>query len=207
MAMQDAHVENRIREPRPSIGMQNSIRELNHRFLDLVSADAGCWRPAALGFMQAVSEQVTPLSAAQKAAASNCPYALFDLRFHDVGYWQSRLRASGDWTVADELSVDRDTLEFVRLALFFAWHVASTSQLEAQLLLGMHAGTAVAFRRVTIDCLAPLAVTETTHLTARWNDCPSYWTALTGAAARPNLAGLRRVQLYGLQLAAAANLT
>jgi len=33
-----------------------------------------------------------------------------------------------------------------------------------------------------------------------------YWCALAGAASRPNPGELRRIQLYGLQLAAAARL-
>jgi hypothetical protein len=102
--------------------------------------------------------------------------------------------------------VDRKTLEFVRLALFFAWHVASTTKLAAQLLLGMHEVTAAAFREATIDCLPSLAETEAGNLTARWNNCTAYWGALTGAASRQNPASLRRIQLYGLQLAAAARL-
>ena len=65
---------------------------------------------------------------------------------------------------------------------------------------------AAAFREATIDCLPSLAETEAGHLTARWNNCTAYWSALTGAAARENPASLRRIQLYGLQLAAAARL-
>ena len=109
--------------------------------------------------------------------------------------------------VAEAAAVDADTLEFVRLALFFAWHVASTAKLAAQLLMGMNEGTAAAFQGATIDCLPSLATTEAGYLTARWNTCGTYWTALTGAASRRNPATLRRIQLYGLQLAAASRLT
>jgi hypothetical protein len=204
--MQDAHVGSWAREAHVSVEMRESVRELNHRFLDLVSRQACGWNSSGRGLSLEVSAQVAPLSAAQKAAASNCPYALFDLRFHDDCHWQTRLRTTGQWKVAEDASVDADTLEFVRLALFFAWHVASTTKLAAQLLLGMHDFTAAAFRGVTIDCLPSLAATEATHLTARWNDCAPYWSALTSAASRPNSAELRRIQLYGLQLAAAARL-
>ena len=57
------------------------------------------------------------------------------------------------------------------------------------------------------DRLPSLAATEATNLTARWNSCATYWQALTGAATRPNSVHLRRIQLYGLQLTAAARLT
>jgi hypothetical protein len=95
---------------------------------------------------------------------------------------------------------------FVRLALFYAWHVAAGAGLKAQLLLGMNGSTAAAFRLVTVNQLPPLVATEAVHLSARWNGCPAYWSALTTAASRANPEALRRVQLYGLQLAAAARL-
>jgi hypothetical protein len=49
-------------------------------------------------------------------------------------------------------------------------------------------------------------VTEAAHLSARWGECTVFWSALTAAAARTEPAALRRVQLHGLQLAAAARL-
>jgi hypothetical protein len=204
--MQDANIGSWAREAHVSVEMRESVRELNHRFLDLVSSQPRGWNSATRGLSLEVFAQVAPLSAAQKAAASNCPYALFDLRFHDDCHWQSRLRTADQWAIAEQASVDAATLEFVRLALFFAWHVASTTKLAAQLLLGMHDATATAFRSATIDCLPSLAATEATHLTARWNECARYWSALTSAASRPDSTELRRIQLYGLQLAAAARL-
>ncbi len=146
------------------------------------------------------------LSPAERAAAANCPYALFDLRFEDDGYWRMRLQNTGRWRVADESLVDDDTVGFVRLALFYAWHVASAAGLGAQLLLGMNGHTAAVFRRSTLNDLPALAATEAANLTARWSGCNAYWSALTRAASRTDESALRRVQLYGLQLAAAARL-
>jgi hypothetical protein len=210
--MQDAQVMSWARETHVSGEMLDSVRELNRRFLDLVatqwggiSSGAG-HSPGAAAFSADMSAQIAPLSASQKAAAASCPYALFDLRFGDDGHWRTRLEASARWTVADEAPLDANTLDFARLALFFAWHVASTAKVAAQLLLGMNEVTAAAFRGATIDCLPALAATEAFNLTARWSDCPAYWGALTEAAARPNPTGLRKIQLYGLQLAAAARL-
>ena len=204
--MQDAHVGTWLREAHASAEIQASVRDLNLRFLDLVAGWPPGWSVPGRGLSEAVSARIAPLSAVQKSAAANCPYALFDLRFHDDGYWRARLRAPAPGGVAEGIAVDGKTLEFARLALFFAWHVASTTKLAAQLLLGMHEVTAAAFREATIDCLPSLAETEAGHLTARWNNCTAYWSALTGAASRENPASLRRIQLYGLQLAAAARL-
>jgi len=195
-----------LREAHATAEIQASVRDLNHRFLDLAAGRPAGRSAPGRGVSEAVSARIAPLSAAQKSAAANCPYALFDLRFHDDGYWSTRLRAAAVGGVAEGIAVDGKTLEFARLALFFAWHVASTTRLAAQLLLGMHEATAAAFREATIDCLPSLAETEAGQLTARWNNCTAYWSALTGAASRENPASLRRIQLHGLQLAAAARL-
>ena len=205
--MQDAYVGSWARESHLSAGILESLRDLNHQFLDLAAARTG-W----------VAAQVAALSAAQRAAAAGCPYALFDLRFQDDRHWRERLHSLRSWYVADESAVDDrgddrgddrkddDTVGFVRLALFYAWHVASSEGLKPQLLLGMNSGTAGEFRRLTVNQLPALAATEARHLSARWSGCTTYWNALTAAALRTDLKALRRVQLHGLQLAAAARL-
>ena len=197
--MQDAYVGSWARESHLSAEILGSLRDLNHRFLDLAAARTG-W----------VAGQVAALSAAQRAAAAGCPYALFDLRFQDDGHWRVRLQRPRSWHVADVSAVDDrgddNTAGFVRLALFYAWHVASSERIKAQVLLGMNGGTADEFRRITVNQLPVLAVTEAQHLSARWSGCTAYWSALTAAALRADSRALRRVQLHGLQLAAAARL-
>ena len=206
--MQDAFVGTWARESHLSAEILGSLRDLNHRFLDLTAARAGLWAaPDGTGRPLHLAGLVAPLSAAQRAAAAGCPYALFDLRFQDNGYWRLRLQSAGAWRVAEESMVDDDTVTFVRLALFYAWHVASTAGIAAQLILGMNGNTATAFRRITVNQLPALVATESANLSARWSDCAAYWSALTAAASRADPAALRRVQLYGLQLAAAARLS
>jgi hypothetical protein len=195
--MQDAFIGKWAREPHLSAEHLTSTRGLNRRFLDLAGKGV---------LSRALGTQLAPLSSAQRAAAADCPYALFDLRFWDDAHWRKRLQMIGTWRIADAPPADIDTVDFVRLALFYGWHVASSAGLTAHLLLGMHGSTADAFRRVSVDALPALAATEAVNLTARWSDCSAYWTALTSAAARPDPAVLRRVQLSGLQLAAAAQL-
>ena len=195
--MQDAFTGNWTPQSHVSAEHLTSVRGLNGRFLDL-----GGHRLLSPGLAQ----QVASLLPVQRAAAANCPYALFDLRFGDDVYWRGRLQAVGAWRIADEPKVDADTIDFVRLALFYTWHVASSAGLAAHLLLGMHGNTAEAFRGISVDALPALALAEATNLTARWGGCGAYWTALISAAARPDPAALRRVQLSGLQLAAAAQL-
>jgi hypothetical protein len=193
--VQDAYIGNWTQQSHVSIEHLTSMHGLNSRFLDL----AGRLSPE-------LAQPIAVLSPAQRVSAANCPYALFDLRFADDVYWRGRLQAIGTWRVADDLKVDAEIVDFVRLALFYTWHVASSAGLAAHLLLGMHGNTAEAFRGISVDALPALALAEAANLTARWSACSSYWTALISAAARPDPAALRRVQLSGLQLAAAAQL-
>ena len=205
--MHNSHFDNWSREATLSVEMLESLHELNHRFLDLMSTHSVDWRSAhAMALPPELWGRVAALSSEEKKSIANCPYALFDLRFCDDRHWHLRLQATAHWSVCDAAVLDAQTLDFVRVALFFAWHVAATARLAARFLLGMNEMTVAAFRGMTIDCLPALAATESVHLAARWSDCPAYWAALTGAACRPNPATLRRVQLSGLQLAAALQL-
>jgi hypothetical protein len=188
-----------------SAGNLGSLRDLNHRFLDLAAARGRGWEAGA-GVPLELAGRLAPLSAVQREAAASCPYALFDLRFQDGGYWRRRLQNLGDWRVADESNPDDATVSFVRLALFYAWHICASAGLTAQLLLGMNVDAAAEFRRISVNQLPPLAVTEAANLSARWSECTAFWSALTAAASRADPAALRRVQLHGLQLAAAARL-
>ncbi len=181
---------------RPRSDILISLRELNRRFLGL-AASAGRDSPLS---------RIAALSPDQQAAAANCPYALFDVRFGDAQHWSQRLRAAGAWVVADAPAVDAATLEFVRLALFYVWHITNTAPLRAQLLLGMPPEVTAAFAAQTVDRLPGVAVVEAANLTARWHSCDAYWNALIAAAAGPESAALRRAQLRGVQFAAAARL-
>jgi hypothetical protein len=211
--MQDASIDRwspfagrgRARDFSREIG---SLRALNRRFLDLGGKDLG------------LDGRLLRLSAAQKDTVACCPYALFDVRLHDVAHWQARLRDTEATRVADmparapaaraaAPARDGELTDFTRLALFFAWHVAASSavaQLAPQLVLGMHAHTTAAFARAPVSAIPLLAQSEAGCLSARWRDCDGYWSALAAAAEGRDETRLHRVRLYGIQLAAAAQL-
>jgi hypothetical protein len=197
--MQDAFIW--ARQSHFSAQMLASLRDLNHRFLDLLASHTEEWRPACLLPLESARE-FAPLTAAQRAAAANCPYALFDLRLADHGRWRARLDEIERGGVADEIPVDALS-SFVRLALFYAWHLASTPKSGAPVWLGMSEATAAMLRGVTLNYLSALVASEVTSLSARWCSSRFYWSALASAAARSDAARLRKVHLFGLQLAAA----
>jgi hypothetical protein len=201
--MQDSCVGPWAEESHLSVKTLRSLRDLNRHFLELAGAGGATWT-GRYGLRADIGAQLAALSRPQRAAAADCPYALFDLRFHDDAHWRARLD-SKPWRVADDAGSDHAQLEFARLIVFYAWHVASLG-MSAQLLLGMRAETVDGFRRLTVDSLPALALAEAKHVTARWQECAAYWNALMRAACGEDAAALRRVQLYGLQLAAAARL-
>jgi hypothetical protein len=203
--VQDAFFGSWSQQPHFAAELLAPLHDLNHRFLDLMGSRAGDWHhPGRLRLAGETAAQVAPLTAAQRAAAARCPYALFDLRFEDEDYWRSRLEMAGQWRVAERL--EEDAAGFARLALFYAWHVATTTRLAARLLLGMSEHTAAAFCGLTLDGLLALAASESINLSARWSESGIYWRSLMVAAARTDSAQLRRIQLFGLQLAAVAQL-
>jgi hypothetical protein len=195
--MQDAFLW--TRQASFSAQMLASLRELNHRFLDLAAAHSGSC--ADLKMSQETAAPIAGLSREARAAAADCPYALFDLRFHDDAHW--RVCLGDTWRIADAPAVADDVAAFTRLALFYAWHLASAPKLGAQLCLGMAESTASAFRDASLERLPALAASEAVHLSARWSSSTFYWRALTAAAARGDPRRLRQVQLFGLQLGAA----
>jgi hypothetical protein len=214
--MQDAFIGAWSGQPSFSVEVLAPLHDLNLRFLDLVGAReggsraggsrAGGWATAgALELPGGASGRLGPMTASQRAAAAHCPYALFDLRFHDEAHWTARLQGAAQWRVADE-AAEEDIANFVRLALFYAWHVATTTRHAARLLLGMSERTAVAFRATTLNCLPTLVASETANLSVRFLESGAYWSALVSAAVRRDEHKLRRIQLFGLQLAAASQL-
>jgi hypothetical protein len=208
--MQQGLGGNWAREPHLTSEQLASVRGLNQRFLDLAGGGADQWDAARapggnLMLAAGLAQQLAPLSRSQRAAVASCPYVLFDLRFEDETYWKHRLTQTANFSVAED-SADAAVVDFVRLALFYAWHVSCTASLAAQFLLGMSPATVDSFRALGVNSLPGLATAEAANLSARWRNCAAYWSALLDAAARADPNTLRRVQLYGLQLAAAARL-
>jgi hypothetical protein len=205
--MQQALTGTWSRQPHFSIEALTPLHDLNHRFLDLLAERSGSWlvreRCAETG---GLGRALAALTTVQRAALGRCPYALFDLRFSDEEHWRDRLERPPRWRVEDAPGAAGELTEFVHLTLFYAWHVASTAQLAAQVLLGMHMRTAQAFRAAALSALPALAASEAVELKIRWGTRHAFWSTLIRAASRGDSARLRRAQLFGLQLAAAARL-
>ena len=181
-----------------------ALFDLNQRFLDLLTQAHDGDRH--LGLAPGVIAAIGALPPGQRAALAACPYALFDIRFTDDGFWRERLSGAWQWRIADQAD-QPEIREFAGLCLFYAWHVAARDVEQSQLQLGMSGDTVAAFRRIKLNELSLLADQESDRLRARWHQYPSFWDALLGAASSADRRALRRTQLYGLQLTAAARLS
>ena len=173
----------------------DSLRDLNLQFPELM-------RPSS-GYRRLPVADLTPV---QLESVARCPYALFDLNFSDAVHWQLRLDGARQWKVADDALTDARAVEFARLALFFAWHAVRVHGVSAQLTLGLTPPGVQAFRGVGLKRLPALAPAASLQLAPRWQDSNAYWNALFKAAAGRDRSRLERVQLYGVQLAAATRI-
>ena len=201
--MQESIVGAWEEDPRLSGESLGALRDLNQHFFDLLMQPDG--RRPRLGLAPAVLSAIEALSPGHRAALAACPYALFDVRFADDAHWRTRLAGASHWRVADQEDHPQ-VREFTGLSLFYAWHLAARSPAQAHLQLGMGSETTAAFRRVKLNHIALLADRESEQLRARWHQYPAFWKALVGAASASDPRLLKRTQLYGLQLTAAARL-
>jgi hypothetical protein len=87
------------------------LHELNRRFLDLAAAHSES--PGDIKMPWEMAAPIASLSAQARAAAADCPYALFDLRFHDDAHWRARLGQA--WCIADEAAARHGRVDGRRL--------------------------------------------------------------------------------------------
>lgn len=201
--MQQTMLVNAQREPLLSTPLLRSLCQLNRRFLELACA-AGSMGEWGLHVPVDMTARFISLGDERREALAQCPYALFDIRFCDDRQWESSLQDVARWRVADMPDLDARSADFLRLALFYSWHLAQTQPLSAPLILGMTERTACELAKVTLDRLPALFFAHRHHLGLRWPTCRSFWNLLT--AAQPGSATFRRTQLFGFQIAAAVRL-
>lgn len=166
------------------------IVELNYAFLQLLSRHVAHVRPVTrvLGMNYDVAAKLRPVSDNTLRLLAQCSYALFDLRLGDLEFWQA-VRGNhvpetySASAVPDELM--HETQFFTQAALLYAWHVANTRPLAAQLTMAMSHQTVDSFASKSIVSLCEAAGTARGLLTAIHADNRVFWPdliryALTG---------------------------
>ncbi|CAN5140282.1 hypothetical protein BH24PSE2_BH24PSE2_04920 [soil metagenome] len=171
-------------EPILSRRLLAEIFDLNRGFLQLVRQGAGPdgrggtnW-----GLEPALLTRIGRFPSRAVDDLCGCPFLLFGLRFDDLEFWSHvresracyRYGAPADSGVA----IEHDRHAFTLLALFYAWHLASTNPAAARLCCGLPPAAARIYRSLPMSELLRVAVQAPALLHAQFEDKPKFWAEL-----------------------------
>ena len=138
---------------------------------------------------------------AQQRLCERLPYALFELRFDDGGFWEGQIAAAGGVQDAQPAAIaDERIVAFTRTAIMLAWHLAQTRVPGARLMFGMVPATIAAFASLPVAILDGLARRVAPALTARFGSRARFWLQFEGCAAHPDDKAVSVLQQLGLQI-------
>jgi hypothetical protein len=138
---------------------------------------------------------------AQQRLCERLPYALFELRFDDGGFWESQIAAAGGVQDAQSaLVADERIVAFTRTAIMLAWHLAQTRAPGARLMFGMAPATIAALTSLPVAIFDGLARRVAPALTARFGSRARFWLQFEGCAAHPDDKSVSVLQQLGLQI-------
>jgi hypothetical protein len=129
------------------------------------------------------------------------PYALFDLRFGDGGFWESEIAAAGGVQDAEPMPVvDERIVAFARAVIMLVWHLAQTRAGGARLMFGAAPATIVALASLPVAAVERLARRVAPMLTARFGSRARFWLQFEGCAVHPDDQAVNLLQQLGLQI-------
>ena len=86
------------------------------------------------------------------------PFALFDLRFADGGFWSAEIAAAGGvQDAATSPAADERIVAFTRAAIMVVWHLAQTRASGARLVFGASPATIAAIAAMPVAAVERLA--------------------------------------------------
>ncbi len=178
-----------------------ALGSVNRAFLDLAVelAEEGRLRTISGLPPRAIDSLIHP-EAGERLCAS-LPYALFDLRFGDGGWWESEVAAAGAVQDAPPAApCDERLIAFARAAVMFAWHLAATRASAARLVLGIAPATIAALAKLPLAAVERLARRVAPALTARFGSRTRFWLQFEGCAAHPDERAVDELRKLGLQI-------
>ncbi len=180
---------------------RNALCSLNQAFLDLAAELAEEGRLKLISGLppRAIDALIDP--EAQQRLCRGLPYALFDFRFDEGGFWESQIAAAAaiqDGEAAPQ--VDERVVTFARTVVMLAWHLAQTCTPGAQLMFGMAPATIAAFASLPVASFDGLARRVVPSLTARFGSRTRFWLQFEGCAANPDDKSVSVLQQLGLQI-------
>lgn len=182
-----------------------SLTELNELSLSLLAEQAAAHGSVAGPVLREVRSLWPTLDATGRRRAAGCPYLLLDAGFADPERWRGSAGQVGEsarppWPPFFTMP---GTVEVLRLALTYAWHLARTQVAAARLLLGASAGCATLISGCTLRQIHGLAERHAEWLRPRWAARPLVWRGLLLAAGSGEARQLEEAHMHGLTLLAA----
>jgi hypothetical protein len=180
---------------------RRALCSINLAFLDLAADLAEEGRLKLISGLppRAVDALIDP-DAGQRLC-ERLPYALFDLRFGDGGFWESEIAAAGGVQDAEPAAAADDRIvAFARAAIMLVWHLAQTRAAGARLVFGTSPATIAALASLPVATMERLARRVAPALTARFGTRARFWLQFEGCAVRPDEQSVNLLQQLGLQI-------
>ena len=180
---------------------RRALGSLNLAFLDLATelAEEGRLRQISGLPPRAIDALID--AGAGRRLCERLPYALFDLRFGDGGFWAGEIAAAcGVQDAGHPPAADERIVAFVRAVIMLAWHLAQTRAAGARLVFGTAPGTIAALSSLPVATVERLARRVAPALTARFGSRTRFWLQFEGCAVRPDDQAVNLLQQLGLQI-------
>jgi hypothetical protein len=129
------------------------------------------------------------------------PFALFDLRFADGGFWSAEVAAAGGvQDAATPAATDERIVAFTRAAIMVVWHLSQARAPVARLVFGASTATIVAIAGMPVAAVERLARRVAAALSARFGSRARFWLQFEGCAARPDPRSVDVLRQLGMQI-------
>jgi hypothetical protein len=184
----------------------DSLVELNGQCLELLAEQSLAQPMQGNLLLRQVGEIWRTLDDEARRRAASCPYLLFDAGFTDSARWRS---AEGQH-VSDATTIPYTTFftvprasAVVRQVFIYAWYLAQSNNVSAQLLLGMPTHCTHLISAHTLTQIHELAERHPEWIRPRWPNRVRVWRDFLLAAASGDVVALENARMHGLQLIAA----
>ena len=183
-----------------------SLVELNGQCLELLAEQS--LTPPMQGnlLLRQVGEIWRTLDDEARRRAASCPYLLFDAGFSDPARWRSvdgqHVSEATTIPYATFFTVPRASA-VVRQVFIYAWYLAQSKSVSAQLLLGMPTHCTHLISAHTLTQIHELAERHPEWMRPRWPTRVRVWRDFLLAAASGDVVALENARMHGIQLIAA----
>ena len=184
----------------------DSLIELNGQCLELLAEQSLTQPMQGNLLLRQVGEIWRTLDEEARRRAASCPYLLFDVGFTDPARWGSvdgqHVSETTTRPYATFFTVPRASA-VVRQVFIYAWHLAHSKNISAQLLLGMPSHCTHLISAHTLTQIHELAERHPEWMRPRWPNRVRVWRDFLLAAASGDVVALENARMHGIQLIAA----